>query len=351
MRTSRRSAACLLGVLGVLVLVTGLWSPAPVVAQAPKAEFKLKLMGINRTLDPWKLFQEWAQAVEKRTNGRVQFELTSLPELGLGGAETIRVIKTGVVDVAEVYGGYVAGELPMVEILELPGIFPDGATARKAIQAWKRHETKILDQKASAVVLAMALYPDQAFFSKRAIRKPADFKGLKTRVHSVALASLVAGLGGEPLTVPFAETYTALERGTLDAAITGTKPGFGLRWYEVSKYLVGPISMRPHVSLAINRAAWKRLPPDIQQVLKSEAETVVEGRAFEAIEAWNKEGIDRNVEKGMEHIPFSAETHAAIKDVLRSRVVPDWVKRAGGAEAAKNFNEVVAPLVGFTVTP
>jgi TRAP-type C4-dicarboxylate transport system substrate-binding protein len=351
MRTSWRRAAVLLGFLGVLVLTAGPGGPASVVAQATKAEFKLKLMGINRTLDPWKLFQEWAQAVEKRTNGRVQFELTSLPELGLGGAETIRVIKTGVVDVAEIYGGYVAGELPMVEILEMPGIFADGATARKAIQAWKPHETKLLDQKANAVVLAMALYPDQAFFSKRAIRKPADFKGLKTRVHSVALASLVAGLGGEPLTVPFAETYTALERGTLDAAITGTKPGFGLRWYEVSKYLVGPISMRPHVALAINKATWKRLPADLQQVLRAEAETVVEGRAFEAIEAWNKEGIDKNVEKGMEHIPFSAETHAAIKDVLRTKVVPDWVKRAGGAEAAKNFNEVVAPLVGFTVTP
>jgi hypothetical protein len=78
MRTSRRSTICLLGMLGVVVLVSGLWGPAPVVAQAPKAgEFKLKLMGINRTLDPWKLFQEWAQAVEKRTNGRVQFELTS----------------------------------------------------------------------------------------------------------------------------------------------------------------------------------------------------------------------------------------------------------------------------------
>jgi TRAP-type C4-dicarboxylate transport system substrate-binding protein len=336
----------------VLVLFSGLWSPAPVVAQGPKAgEFKLKLMGINRTLDPWKLFQEWAQTVEKRTNGRVQFELTSLPELSLGGAETIRVIKTGVVDVAEVYGGYVAGELPMVEILEMPGIFADGAMAKKAIQAWKSHEAKILDQKANAVMLAMAMYPDQAFFSKRPLRKPADFKGLKTRVHSVALASLVAGLGGEPLTVPFAETYTALERGTLDAAITGTKPGFGLRWYEVSKYLVGPISMRPHVSLAVNKATWKRLPPDVQQIMKEEAEKVVEGKAFEAIEAWNKEGIDRNVEKGMEHIPFSPQTHAAIKDVLRTKVVPDWVKRAGGAEAAKNFNEVVAPLVGFKVNP
>jgi TRAP-type C4-dicarboxylate transport system substrate-binding protein len=239
----------------------------------------------------------------------------------------------------------------MVEILEMPGIFADGAMAKKAIQAWKSHEAKILDQKANAVMLAMAMYPDQAFFSKRPLRKPADFKGLKTRVHSVALASLVAGLGGEPLTVPFAETYTALERGTLDAAITGTKPGFGLRWYEVSKYLVGPISMRPHVSLAVNKATWKRLPPDVQQIMKEEAEKVVEGKAFEAIETWNKEGIDRNVEKGMEHIPFSPETHAAIKDVLRTKVVPDWVKRAGGAEAAKNFNEVVAPLVGFKVNP
>jgi TRAP-type C4-dicarboxylate transport system substrate-binding protein len=349
MSPSIRRFACALPVIGMLVLAAAVWEPAPVTAQAPKAEFKLKLMGINRTLDPWKLFQDWAQAVEKRTNGRVHFELTSLPELGFGGAETIRVIKTGVVDVAEIYGGYVAGELPMVEILELPGIFPDGQTARKAIMAWKPHETKILDQKANAVVLAMAVYPDQAFFTKKPIRKPSDFKGLKTRVHSVALASLVAGLGGEPLTIPFAEAYTALERGTLDAGITGTKPGFGLRWYEVTKYLVGPISMRPHVALSINKNTWRRLPADVQQVLREEAEKVVEGRAFEAIEAWNKEGIDKSVEKGMEHIPFSPEMQAAIKEVLRSRVVPDWVKRAGGAEAAKLFNEIIAPLVGFTV--
>ena len=252
MNASMRRIAWLLGVVATLVLLTSLWPADPVVAQAPKAEFKLKLMGINRTLDPWKLYQDWAQVVEKRTNGRVQFELTSLPELALGGAETLRILKTGVIDVAEVYGGYVAGELPIVEILELPGMFADGATARKAILAWKPHETRILDQKANGVVLAMAVYPDQAFFSKKPVRKPADFKGLKTRVHSVALASLVAGLGGEPLTVPFAETYTSLERGTLDAAISGTKPGFGLRWYEVSKYLVGPISMRPHVALSVN---------------------------------------------------------------------------------------------------
>lgn len=349
MSTSSRTLGCLLVVLTLVVVVGGLAQPPGVTAQAAKAEFKLKLMGINRALDPWKLYQDWAQVVEKRTSGRVHFELTSLPELGLGGAETIRVLKTGVVDVAEVYGGYVAGELPMVEILELPGIFPDGPTARKAILAWKPRESTLLAQKANAVILAMAVYPDQAFFSKKPIRTPADFKGLKTRVHSVALASLVAGLGGEPLTIAFAEVYTALERGTLDAAITGTKPGFGLRWYEVSKFLVGPISMRPHVALSINRNTWKRLPADVQKIMKEEAEKVVEGRAFDAIEVWNKEGVDKSVEKGMEHIPFSSETQAVIKDVLRTKVIPDWVKRAGGPEAARAFNEVIAPIVGYKV--
>jgi TRAP-type C4-dicarboxylate transport system substrate-binding protein len=304
-------------------------------------------MGINRTLDPWKLYEEWAQSVEKRTDGRVQFEMTSLPELGFGGAETIRLLKTGVVDVTETYGGYVAGELPMIEILELPGIFPDPAIAKKAILAWKKEEAKILDQKANAVLLAMAVYPDQAFFSKKPLRTPEDFKGLKTRVHSVALASLVAGLGGEPLTIAFAEVYTSLERGTIDAAISGTKPGYGLRWYEVAKYLVGPIAMRPHVSLAINKNTWKRLPQDIQSIMREEAEKIVEGQAFDTIEVWNKEGIDKNVEEGMEHIPFSPEMQATIKEVLRTRVVPDWIKRAGGAEAERLFNEIIAPLVGF----
>jgi hypothetical protein len=37
--------------------------------------------------------------------------------------------------------------------------------------------------------------------------------------------------------------------------------------------------------------------------------------------------------------------------VARTRIVPDWVKRAGGKEAAQLFNEIIAPLVGFTVNP
>ena len=70
-------------------------------------------------------------------------EVVSLSELGFGGSELIRLIKTGVVNVAEIYGGYVAGELPLMEIVEMASIFPDPETAKKAILAWKPTEAKV----------------------------------------------------------------------------------------------------------------------------------------------------------------------------------------------------------------
>jgi TRAP-type C4-dicarboxylate transport system substrate-binding protein len=317
----------------------------------PAKEFKLKLMGINRAVDNFKAYEKWGRVVEQRTEGRVKFEVTSLPELGLGGAEIIRVLKTGVVDIAEVYSGYVAGELPLIEMVELPGVFPDADTAKKAHQAWKPHLARLLDEKSNAVLLARAMYPEQVFFSKKPIRKLQDFRDLKTRVHSVALSHLVAGLGGQPLTIAFAEVYTALERGTLDAAITGTKPGADVKLHEVSKYLVGPIGLRPHVGIAINKAVWNKLPKDIQTIMQEEAQKVIEEPSFDLIEQLNKDGIATNEKHGMESIAFPPEIMAAIREVARTKIVPDWVKRAGGKEAAQLFNDIIAPLVGFTVTP
>ena len=263
-----RKMTVLAGLITSLALVLLLDRHSIPAGEPATSPIKLKLMAINRTVTQYKLWEEWAQAVEKRANGRVKFDFTSLPELGLGGAETIRVTKTGVVDIAEFYLGYVAGELPMVEMLEIPGVFPHQEAMQRAFQAWRPHLARLIDEKVNGVLLATAFQTDQFLFSKRAVRTMDDFKGMKIRVHSVAIAQLVAGLGGDPLTIAFAEVYTALERGTLDAGITGTKPGYGLRWYEVAKYLVGPISMRPHDALSINKRTWNRLPKDIQAFIR-----------------------------------------------------------------------------------
>ena len=256
-----RTMRYLLSIIGGLLWLLG--ATGPVAAQPAKPDFTLKLMGINRAVPQYRIWEEWAQTVEKRTHGRVKFEFTSLPELGFGGAETIRITRTGVVDIAEFYLGYVAGELPMVEMLEIPGLFPpDQEVMQKAFYAWKPHLVKLIDEKVNGVLLATAFASDQFLFSKKPVRKPEDFKGLKTRVHSVAIAQLTAGLGGEPLTVAFAEVYTALERGTLEAGFTASFAGQSQKWYEVTKYLVGPVTQVVQLPLVINKTIWKKLPPD-----------------------------------------------------------------------------------------
>jgi TRAP-type transport system periplasmic protein len=345
----KRILYCLAICSGLILFRGPGWSPAA--AQPAKPDFTLKLMGINRAVPQYRIWEEWAQTVEKRTNGRVKFEFTSLPELGFGGAETIRLTKTGVVDIAEFYLGYVSGELPMVEMLEIPGLFPDQESMQKAFLAWRPHLAKFIDEKVNGILLATAFASDQFLFSKKPVRKLEDFKGLKTRVHSVTIAQLTAGLGGEPFTVAFAEVYTALERGTLEAAFTASFAGQSQKWYEVTKYLIGPVTQVVQLPLVINKTIWKKLSPDIQQVMQEEAHRLIDSRAFDLREMWHKGGIDGNVAKGMELSPFSPDIHTAIKEVLRTQVVPAWVKRSGGQEAARLFNEIVAPLVGFTVPP
>ncbi|MBI3325677.1 MAG: TRAP transporter substrate-binding protein DctP [Nitrospinae bacterium] len=346
-----KRAMFLLGCIGPLILLLGAGARETSPGEPAKPQFTLKLMGINRTVPQYRVWEELGQAVEKRTDGRVKFQFTSLPELGLGGAETIRITKTGIVDIAEFYLGYVAGELPMVEMLEIPGLFPDENAMKQAYAAWNPHLVKLIDEKVNGVLLATAFASDQFLFSKKPVRKLADFKGLKGRVHSVAIAQLLAGLGGVPLTIAFAEVYTGLERGTLDAGFTASFAGHAQKWYEVTKYLVGPVTQVVQLPLVINKNTWKKLPPDVQKILKEEAERLIDARAFELRELWHREGVEGSLAKGMEHIPFTPEIHAAIKEVLRTQVVPSWVKRAGGQEAAQLFNQIVAPLSGFTVAP
>jgi TRAP-type C4-dicarboxylate transport system substrate-binding protein len=339
------------GFIGCLILILTLAIRFAPAGEPAKSPITLKLMVINRTVTQYKLWEEWAQAVEKRANGQVKFEFTSLPELGLGGAETIRVTKTGVVDIAEFYLGYIAGELPMVEMLEIPGVFPDQEAMKNAFQAWRPHLAKLIDEKVNGMLLATAFQTDQFLFSKRAVRKMDDFKGMKIRVHSVAIAQLTAGLGADPLTIAFAEVYTGLERGTLDGGFTASGPGYSQKWYEVTKYLVGPVTQMVQLPLVMNKNVWKNLPADIQMILKEEAERVIDNRAFDLREQWHREGVEGNVAKGMELVPFTPDIQASVKEVLRSRVVPSWVQRSGGEVAARLFNDIVSPHVGFTVVP
>ena len=324
--------------LASLMLLTGV--------EGAHAQQKWKSVATSR---PTPQFAQWtwlAEEIDKRTGGQVKVDVVSLPELGLTGFELVRVTRAGLVDVGDVILSYVAGDVPALEGVDLPGLFPDFETSVKAHVAFmpylKKHEDKL-----GGVVLGAYLWPSQYIFSRKPIKGPADLKGLKVRVYGTAQTEFARALGMEAVSIAFAETYTALERGTVDAAITGTYPGFSLKFYEVSKYLIdvnhGPVAG----AFVVSKRTWDRLSPELRATLTKLGEEFTE-RGWELGRRTTKEGIDKNKEKGMELIPITPALAAAVKETATKVVLPSWLKRAG-PDGKAAFNQYLAPLAGFTV--
>ena len=151
----------------------------------------------------------------------------------------------------------------------------------------------------------------------------------------------------EPVAIAFAEVYTALERGTVDAAMTGSYPAFAIKLFEVAKYVVD-VNHGPNSGvLVISKRTWDRLSPEIRSTLVKLGEEFSE-RGWEVGRRTTQEGIDKNKEKGMEFIPLTPAMAAATKDTLMKVVLPGWQKRAG-SDAKAVFNQYLAPHAGFMV--
>jgi TRAP-type C4-dicarboxylate transport system substrate-binding protein len=313
---------------------------------AASAQTKWKGVATSRPLPHFALWTWFAEELDKRTNGQIKMDVVSLPELGLTGFELVRVTRSGLVDVADVILAYVAGEVPAVEAVDLPGLYPDFESSVKAhasfITAVKKNEDKL-----GGVVLGGYLWPNQYIISRKPVRSPADFKGLKIRVYGAADTEFVRALGMEPVAITFAEVYTALERGTVDAALTGSYPAFAVKLYEVAKYIVD-VNHGPNSGvLVISKRTWDGLAPTVKAILTKLGEEFSE-RGWDMGRRTTQEGIDRNKEKGMEFIPATPAMAAMTREVLTKVVIPGWMKRTG-PEAKAFFNQHLAPHAGFSL--
>ena len=131
-------------------------------------------------------------------------------------------MKLGVIDLASGVIGYMAGDSPQFDGVDLAGVSPDMATTRKIVDAYTPVLNKIMEEQYGAKLLILFPSPPQVLFCRKPVGKVADLKGMKVRVSTPSMADLIAGLGATTVTMPFGEVTTSLERGVIDCGITGT---------------------------------------------------------------------------------------------------------------------------------
>ena len=320
---------------------------------------------INRALLPCVALHEFfAPNLLERTNGKVEFITSSFPELGLAGPDTLSLVTDGTLDSATIYGGYVGGEMPPIEIQNLWGIYNSREQEFEATQAVIKDIEELVLAETGGVIMNHNWYSgnDQFFFCREKIENLDDFEGKKTRSHSAALSDWINGMGADAQFLAFAEVYTAIERGILDCGVTGADAGFGQRWYEVTDYIIGPLVSFPSNNNVINAEKWASIPENLQQIILEEAaKSELEALRISAIQ--NEMGLLKNTsddprgagQDAMEFVPFSEEmTFRSLNTSVMEHVVPAWVNRVGDTShpiIADTFNNKVGPIVGLRIDP
>jgi tripartite ATP-independent transporter DctP family solute receptor len=212
---------------------------------------------------------EAAPKIKEATGGR--FEYAVYPSSALGG-DTAMLAQTisGALQMYSLAGDILAPRNPSFGILGMGFAFadygPNWAAADGEAGAWLR----ALMEKYGLFALPKTF--DHGFRNVtsrvKPINTPDDLRGMKIRLPvAPTLIALFKSLGASPTALNFGEVYSALQTGVVDGQENPLQLIDEAKFYEVQKY----VSMTRHSWICIycgfNMAAWKKLPPDIQDTI------------------------------------------------------------------------------------
>jgi TRAP-type transport system periplasmic protein len=263
------------------------------------------------------------EMVEERTGGRLKIEHIGGEEV-IRGIEQFEALRNGVVDVIMGITSYYSGTVPEGLALQYNKTVLPSDSRKNGFYDLMR---KIHLDKGGVVYLAWAGgNPGNAFrlYTKVKVTKP-DFTNLRIRVSPVYTA-LVKALNGTPVSIPWPDTYAALERGIADGfgSTYGGITDYGL--HEVSKYVIDHPFYTLNNTIVLNKGSWDRLPAEFRQQLEALAPDY-ERKVQEFFTNYVKDEDQRLKSKGMEFIRFSDEDAKKYGDAAYSAGWADFVAK------------------------
>lgn len=267
----------------------------------------------------------WANEVAKATNGEVK--VTLYPSMQLGGKppELFRQAVDGVADIVFTLPGYTSPAFPRTQMIELPGLKPDGVAATNMM--WDLLDPFLLPEYQGVKVIALWGAEDAGLMTRgAAIRSLDDLKGKRIRTPSAAQAKQIEAMGAVPIVMPITEVYQSLERGVVDGAMLPFSVIVDFRLGEVAKgyTIAGPLFGRSSFLVAMNKKKYDSLSPKARAAIDRLSGR---GLSLEATKVYLKrsmEGVD-SVRGKAEVVQLSAAEQKRISATLRP-IIADWIR-------------------------
>jgi len=212
---------------------------------------------------------EWfAQYVEKESGGRIKCSTHPQGQLG-SHPQMLEALQIGTLEMTSVAGQAMTEFIPEMGLVALPFFFDSQEEMFKMLEGpvGKKIEAAFVPKK-----LYLGGYSTHGFKAllnrKMAITKIEDMPQSKWRViPSEIFIDTYKAMGVSPVTLPWPEVFSALQRGVIDGIDITPNEVWGAKIYEVVKYM-SMCKLAQNAMLYVASPIFlEKLPPDLKAIV------------------------------------------------------------------------------------
>lgn len=214
--------------------------------------------------------QEFKRRIEQRSGGAV--DVTVYPYGALGTSDDLtEQLRMGSLQFAMASPGHLGKSIPELQVFLLHFVFSDDDEVnRRAMNDPEfRAELEPLFPEKGLELLAVLPEGWMVWTAQKAIRRPADFEGVKIRtMTSPLLLAAYEAYGASPQAMPYGEVYSALQLNMIDAQVNPVFAIEEMSFYEVTSHMIFARPAPFVTTLVTNEEFLAELAPDRRELIE-----------------------------------------------------------------------------------
>jgi TRAP-type mannitol/chloroaromatic compound transport system substrate-binding protein len=280
---------------------------------------------------------QWAPKLSAMSGGNMKIDVLPTKAV-VPHRETIDAVANGILDGDLNAVSYFSGRDPAFAIIgDLIAGYDTVDQVRTFCQygGGKEILQKLYDKytKGKVHVVGCGPYAKEAFVSTVPIRGIADFKGVKVRSPEGLAAEVFKRVGAAPVSLPFSEVYTALEKKVIDAADASAHVNnHASGMYKVAKFPIYPgIHSMAVLQFIVNKKVWDKMSKGEQETLEIWYQAAYDAMRREADIQDQAIAAEQRAGKDITVIDWSNEERAKFREIS----VAAWYDYAAKSPLAK----------------
>ena len=275
--------------------------------------------------------QHFADLVNERGAGKIRIDVYSAGQL-FSDLDMPNAISSGAVEMGMTTTSTWGGLSPINDLWSIPFLFEDNDHVYRSLDSGLNDLMQEERAKLNDKVLIWVQYSgvgSGGYASNVPLTSPEAWQGKRVRCIGALGCKLVELAGGSPVNLGGAEVEEALQRGTIDASVSGFTSFVSRHYYEFTKYVM-PTNVLGYgmFDLSVNLDWYNSLPDDVRQIIdQAAAESQQWIRDLEVQET--QKALQELQDKGMQLVQQPESEQERFKKIRDQLIQEDFLPHTG----------------------